>query len=412
MKTIRLSVGYGDSPILPRVELELRPGEFTVVIGPNASGKTTLLKTLAGILNPMGGAVVISGSELHRIRPGRRARLVGMVQTGRPDVAGMTVEEVVALGRYPWTGPVHMLSPYDRKIVEDAMKKTAIECLRDREVSELSDGQFQRVMIARALAQQPKTLILDEPTTHLDSRSRIEVFTLLRELARREGLIVIASTHEIELAFRFADRLIAITEKTLLSVDDPEEILTDERFLETFGFNHVLHLSPITLSVEYRGGEISPGRRVFIIAGSGTGARLYRTLTKVGFRISTGILHENDVDYFVARGLGLEVIPEKAYNPIGDFSYHLAKEALLGSDYVVFTNPPIGEMNVKNLTLLRDAVENDIPVFALDNLKEISVKGVEPVTSTRQLLEKIGTKNIKRGIRPPSITRLGSLKER
>ncbi|MEM4416530.1 MAG: ABC transporter ATP-binding protein, partial [Nitrososphaerota archaeon] len=275
------------------------------------------------------------------------------------------------------------------------MKKTAIEYLRDRKVSELSDGQFQRVMIARALAQQPKTLILDEPTTHLDSRSRIEVFTLLRELACREGLIVVASTHEIELAFRFADRLIAITGKTVLSVDDPEEILTDERFLETFGFNHILHLSPITLSVEYTGGEISHVQRVFIIAGSGTGARLYRTLTRDGFRISTGILHENDVDYFVARGLGLEVISEKAYTAIGDLSYHLARKALTGSDYVIFTNPPIGEMNVKNLALLRDAVENAIPVFTFGNPKDISFKGVEPVTSVKQLLEKIGTKNIK-----------------
>ncbi|MCS6769751.1 MAG: ABC transporter ATP-binding protein [Candidatus Caldarchaeum sp.] len=392
MKASRLSAGYGRRVVVSSVELELQPGELTVVVGPNASGKTTLLKTLAAILKPVAGAVYLSGEDLSCISSRRRARMVAAVLTGRPDVGGMTVEEVVAMGRYPWTGPAHILGPRDRKAVEEAMEKTAVSHLRERRVSELSDGQFQRVVMARALAQQPQALILDEPTTHLDSRSRLEVFTLLRRLAHVDGLTVVASTHELELAFRFADKLVLVADGDVVVADDPEAMALDRRFLHAFGLDEKLRLSPATLSVEFTSdAEMNQGPSVFVIAGAGTGAPVYRALTKQGYRINTGVLHENDIDYHVASSLGLNVVAEKPFQPIGAETFQRAVNAFDVSDAVVYTCPPIGGLNVRNLELLRKSLGKGLPTYILSTTGATYFEGVETVHSVRMLLEKLPT---------------------
>lgn len=388
MKTVKLSVGYGRKPIISNIELELEPGKLTLVVGPNASGKTTFLKTLAGLLKPVLGTVYISNEELSRMNSRQRARRVAALLTGRPDVGNMTVEEVVAMGRYPWTGPFHYLGKRDEQAVEEAMMKTNITHLRERKVSDLSDGQFQRVMIAKALAQEPQLLILDEPTTHLDAKSRLEIITLLRKLAHKENITITASTHEIELALRFADKLILIESQRISVFEDAEELIQDKRFHEAFGFNGCLHLAPTTLSIEFREVGQKQGKRVFVIAGAGTGARIYRALLKTGCDISTGVLHQNDVDYHVAVSLGIETVAEKPFAKISDYSFQKAAEKILLSEVVLYTSPPLGETNIRNVELLRYAVENNIPTFALSQVGK-SFEGVETVFSVKELVTKV-----------------------
>lgn len=388
MKTERLAAGYGKTAVLTDVELTLNPGEFTVVIGPNASGKSTLLKTLAAVLKPVEGAVYLSCQELHRIKPRERARQVAAVFTGRPETGLMLVEEVVALGRYPWTGPIHVLGQRDREAVEKAMTKTNISHLRGRKVSELSDGQFQRVMIARALAQEPKVLILDEPTTHLDTGSRLEIMVLLRKLAHEENIIVIASTHEIELALRFADKLILVQSNNVHVFEDADQIIVDDTFRNAFGLNGQLHLSPTTFSIEFRPSHEGLRKHVFVIAGAGTGSRTYRALLKAGCRVSSGVLHENDVDHYVAESLGIETVSEKPFTKVSEQSFQKAFEKILCCDAVVYTCPPIGEQNFRNVELLKKAVENNIPAFALTSDGRF-FEQVETVSSVHELVLKI-----------------------
>ncbi|MEM1943761.1 MAG: ATP-binding cassette domain-containing protein [Candidatus Caldarchaeum sp.] len=363
MKAYRLSIGYGGKPLATNINVELKPGEFTVVIGPNASGKTTLLKTLSGLLKPLAGTVFIGGDELTRLGNRSRARRVGVVLTGRQEVEGMLVEEVVSLGRYPWTGPLHFMGRRDREVVEKSMAMTGVLHLRSRRISELSDGQFQRVMIARALAQEPEILILDEPTTHLDAKSRIEVIKLLRFLAHHENMTIVASTHELELAFRFADKIILTAEHGLIVSENPEELIASPSFTKAFGFDGELTISPQTLTVEFRHNPENKGPTAFVIAGGGTGSQTIRQLLRNNYRVVAGVLHENDVDYVVATALGVEVVAEKPFQKIGEKTLQQALEKMMGCDVVVYTDPPIGDINRQNLTLLRTAIQNNKPTF-------------------------------------------------
>ncbi|MCS7127000.1 MAG: ABC transporter ATP-binding protein [Thaumarchaeota archaeon] len=384
-----LSVGYGAKVVLGNVELEVRPGELTLLIGPNASGKSTLLKTLAGVLKPVMGAVYVSGSELHGLSPRERAKKVSAVFTGRPNLGAMTVEEVVAMGRYPWTNLAHLLSEEDRRAVEGAMKDVGVLQLRRRKVSELSDGQFQRVMIARALAQSPRCLVLDEPTTHLDVRSRLEVMGLLLRLTRTRGIAAIASTHELELALRFADRIVAILDGSIVVRDDPEDLLREEAFLRGFGLNGELTISPATLSVEFRRGSSQGSPRVFVIAGAGTGSRVFRALTRRGVRVLTGVLHRNDVDHHVAASMGIEVISEEPFHPISEASYSAALSTALGSDAVVYASPPIGPLNRRNVDLAKELVRAGRRVLVMPGVSSGLVRGAEEVEGVGRLIEEL-----------------------
>ncbi len=385
MRVFGLSAGYGSVPVVSDVDLELWAGEFVMVIGPNAAGKTTFLKTLAGLAKPVKGVIYLSGEDMRMLGLRQRARNIAAVLTGRPDVSGMLVEEVVGLGRYAWTGPLHMLAPVDKQAVEDAMKKTGVAHLRGRRVSELSDGQLQRVLIARALAQQPRILILDEPTTHLDAKSRLEIITLLHSLAHRENLTVIASTHELELALRFADRLILIAEGKAIVADDPAELIKDQRFIKAFGLADGVTLSHTTLSIEYRPHRNSGGARVFVIAGAGTGAGFYRLLLKTGYDVVTGVLHENDVDHHVAASLGLDIVSERPYTRISWEKLSQAEEKMCNASAVVYTSPPLGEQNMGNYILLEKAIEHGLPTYVVGAVHS----GAETIHTPRELVAKL-----------------------
>ncbi|MEM2651608.1 MAG: ABC transporter ATP-binding protein, partial [Candidatus Caldarchaeum sp.] len=331
--------------------------------------KTTFLKTLAGLLKPVAGTVFLGEDDVKSLSARSRARRVGLVLTGRPEVTGMLVEEVVALGRYPWTGPVHILTTRDKQAVQQAMAKTGITNLHGRKISELSDGQFQRVMIARALAQQPQILILDEPTTHLDTPSRVEIMMLLRRLAHDENMTVVASTHELELAFRFADKLLLISDNQVKSFEDPEELINDETFYKAFGFNRKLSFSPLTLTAEFRDSSAHGKPIVFVIAGGGSGAKTYRKLLKKGIKVVTGVLHENDIDHHIATMLGLEAISEKPFQDISEGTLVKAVEKMLSCDAVIYTSPPIGENNKRNLELLQRAIQSNKPVYTAHEIE-------------------------------------------
>ena len=191
--------------VSPQLEGELPEGRLTCLVGTNGAGKSTLLRTMAGLLPPLGGRVSVGGRALDALSPAERARAVAVVLTGRPDVAHLRVGELVALGRIPHTGFSGRLSAADRAVVADALRRTGVDGMARRPVTTLSDGECQRAMVARALAQATPVLLLDEPTAFLDFPAKAALFDLLADLAHTEGKAVLVSTHDVGLAARRAD---------------------------------------------------------------------------------------------------------------------------------------------------------------------------------------------------------------
>ena len=222
--TDKLSVGYGDRTVVSDIALSAEPGQILCLIGPNGAGKSTLLKTLLRLLPPTAGAVYLEGKELRTYSERELARRSAAMLTGRPEPELMKSAEVVAAGRYPYTGRLGILSEEDRRVVRESMEKVGVSELADTDFTHLSDGQRQRVLLARALCQEPRLLILDEPTSFLDIRHKLDFLQLLRELVRERQLAVVMSMHELELAQRFADRLLCIRDGRVDRAGSPEEI--------------------------------------------------------------------------------------------------------------------------------------------------------------------------------------------
>lgn len=240
-----LSVGYGGrrrTVVLSGVDAALQRGQCAALLGPNGSGKSTLLRTLAGLQRPLGGSVLLDGAPLARLTPGEIARTLSVVLTDAIDAAQLTAWDVVALGRAPHAGFSGRLSEADREIVRRALLSASAAALAARPLQDLSDGERQRVMIARALAQEPSVILLDEPTAFLDLEARAEVAQLLRGLTRGdagEARGVLITTHDFDLAMQVADRLWLIRRNGSLAVGAPEELAASGELAALFSHSAV-----------------------------------------------------------------------------------------------------------------------------------------------------------------------------
>ena len=219
----QLSVGYTLShPVISDINLELRSGQLACLIGENGIGKSTLLKTLTGFLPKLKGSLLLGNRDIESFSQRELARQVSIVLTQKPDVQNLTIEEIIGLGRSPYTGFFGRLRAEDRKVVDDAIATMGIEKLRGRMIQTLSDGERQKVMIAKALAQETPIILLDEPTAFLDFPSKAETFQSLQRMAHERDKLILLSTHDLELAVRFADSLLEVKKGTLQAVSASE----------------------------------------------------------------------------------------------------------------------------------------------------------------------------------------------
>lgn len=219
----QLSVGYTLShPVISDINLELRSGQLVCLIGENGIGKSTLLKTLTGFLPKLKGSLLLGDRDIESFSQRELARQVSIVLTQKPDVQNLTIEEIIGLGRSPYTGFFGRLRAEDRKVVDDAIATMGIEKLRGRMIQTLSDGERQKVMIAKALAQETSIILLDEPTAFLDFPSKAETFQSLQRMAHERDKLILLSTHDLELAIRFADSLLEVKRGRLQAVSASE----------------------------------------------------------------------------------------------------------------------------------------------------------------------------------------------
>ena len=234
LETRALAVGYGGRAVVKGIDLRLESGQILCLIGPNGAGKSTLLKTLMRRLPAVEGSIRLNGRELGAIPERELARTCAAVLTGRPAPELMRCGEIVALGRYPYTGRLGLLTAEDRAVAESCMDMTGTGALRDEDFTRLSDGQRQRVLLARALCQQPKLLLLDEPISFLDIRHKLDFLLLLRELADRQKLAVVLSLHELELAKKIPDRILCLKNGQVDREGRPDEIFTGDYIRRLF----------------------------------------------------------------------------------------------------------------------------------------------------------------------------------
>ncbi len=228
-----LSVGYREV-VQADICLEAQKGRILGIIGPNGAGKSTLLKTLAGQLAPKGGAFLLDGRPLQDFSAGDRARRMALFQTGNVQSELISCFDAAAFGRYPYTGRLGILSETDREAVYAALRRVHAEALASRDFSKISDGQRQRVLLARAICQEPELLLLDEPMSFLDIRGKIELTEILTKLAKEENIAVILTLHELNLARKLADDIVCVGEEGVSPVLSPEEAFSKENICRLF----------------------------------------------------------------------------------------------------------------------------------------------------------------------------------
>ena len=232
--TENLTIGY-KSDLVERIHLEVRPGRIVTLIGPNGCGKSTLLKTLCGFLRTRGGSVYLNGRAMASLKPQEIARELSLVMTTQVKPAYMTCREVIETGRYPYTGMLGILSDRDRALTDQVLAITHTEDVAEKPFGSISDGQRQRVMLARAICQEPKVLVLDEPTSYLDIRYRLDILMQIRQFVRDTHMAVIMSLHELDIAMRISDTVIAMGDGKIQKTGPPEAVFQEGFIRRLFG---------------------------------------------------------------------------------------------------------------------------------------------------------------------------------
>ena len=239
LKIISLTIGYGDNPISSDINVSLNEGDMVALVGPNGAGKSTLFKTLSGNIKPISGKIIFNGRDASEISHKERAKMLSVVLTTRPDDMFLKVFDVVAAGRYPYVGMFGKLSGNDERIIEESLDIIGIKELKNRLFNTLSDGERQKVMIAKALAQNTPIIFLDEPSAFLDYPSKIELFSILKTLAVEKKKTIIFSSHDLELLLRYTDNLWVMAKNKHFVAGKCHDLLEDDTIKNYFSINDV-----------------------------------------------------------------------------------------------------------------------------------------------------------------------------
>ena len=347
-----LTVGYDRIPLIKNINLGVRPGEILTVIGPNGSGKSTILKTITKQLKTIGGSVFLGKESMRELTDSEISRHLSMVMTERIHTELLSGRDVVATGRYPYTGRLGILSQQDWKKVDEAIALVHAGEVQQQDFRRISDGQRQRLMLARAICQDTQVLILDEPTSYLDMGFKLDILTTIRMLARKKNLAVIMSLHELDLAQKISDTIACVKGDRIDRVGTPEEIFSGNYVQQLYGVKPQ-QFEPQTGQVFMERPEVIP--EVFVIGGGGTGLAVYNRLQRQNIPFAAGILQENDVEYAAASALAACVFSEKAFFPVLEETFLRAKQMLGSCKTCICALTEFGPYNERNRQLFEYA---------------------------------------------------------
>ncbi|MBR0127877.1 MAG: ABC transporter ATP-binding protein [Firmicutes bacterium] len=344
-----LSVGYNGKAIIRDICIDIQKGDIISLIGPNGAGKSTILKSITRQLTLIGGKVIFDEKNLHKMPFKDLSKKMAVVLTERLKTDLLTCYDIVASGRYPYTGKLGILSEEDERIVDEALERVNATELGAKDFNAISDGQRQRVLLARAICQEPEVIVLDEPTSFLDIRYKLELLSILRSMAKEKGITVIMSLHEIDLAQKISDRIICVKGDRIYKYGDPEEVFNEETIRELYSIDNG-YFDPLFGSTELPKPEGEP--KVFVISSGGSGVPVYRRLQKENTPFAAGILSTNDIDYQLARLLATEIVMTEPFEPIDDEAFAKARSLIEKCGRVIACDLPIGTMNARIRELL------------------------------------------------------------
>lgn len=364
---------YGSTKILENVSLTANPGDFVGIIGPNGSGKTTLLKSISRTLKPFRGTILLDKTDIYDLKSVELAKKLAVVPQESNIGFSFTAMDIVLMGRNPHLSRFQMENERDVSIVRKAMERTNTWHLARRPINELSGGEKQRVVIARALAQEPKILLLDEPLTHLDMINQLEVMDLVKELCKKEGLIVLAVIHDLNLAARYCSSALLLKSGKVFSAGTLDEVLTSENIKSVFKVDAIVKKSLVTNSLYII--PLSPQKpalykkcAIHVICGAGTGTLIMKALVDEGYSVTAGVLNMLDTDYETAELLKIPTVSEAPFSPITEQTKKANLEMINKAAIVVMTSVPFGFGNLSNLEAAIEAAKEGIRTYVIDEV--------------------------------------------
>jgi len=398
---------YGSVKVLEDVSLSLSEGDFLGVLGPNGSGKTSLLKSISRTLKPHRGTILLNDADIYSLKGIDVAKQLAIVPQESNIGFSFAALDVVLMGRNPHMSRLQMESDKDLAVARRAMTLTNTWQFAERPINELSGGEKQRVIIARALAQEPEILLLDEPLTHLDIVNQLEIMDLVKDLCVKEKLIVLAVFHDLNLAARYCTSAIMIKKGKIFAAGKIGDVLNSENIRDVFNVHAIVKKHLVTNSVFII--PVSPSKPVpstkcaiHLICGAGTGAPLMKTLLEEGYTVTAGVLNVLDTDFETAEYLRIPVTTEAPFSPITETTHKANMDMIHKASIVVVTSVPFGHGNIQNLEAARQALEKGMPVYVIDEvpieerdftqgkatklLLELKINGASFVKNTNELL--------------------------
>jgi iron complex transport system ATP-binding protein len=362
-----LSYSVNGKKILDGLNFEISKGEFVSIIGPNGAGKTTLIKCLSNNLG-YNGDIQLKDKNLKKYSMKEKARVIGVVPQEYNLPFNFKVKDIIKMGRNPYNDRFKKSEDYDNQIIIKSMHDTDTYQYKDRFYNSLSGGEKQRVLTARALAQKPEVLYLDEITSNLDIHNQLEILELIHDLNRLNGITVVSIMHDLNLAARFSDKILLLIDGKLEKYDVPEKVIKENILTKAYNMEMIVRENKLlkyneVIPLRIKKNIKEKSKKIHIICGGGTGEYIIERLYSQKYKLSCGILYEGDSDLEICRNFNIDSVHEKPFSIFSEKNIEKNKKIIKSSDMIILTDVPIGKFNIENIKYLLEITDKKIIIL-------------------------------------------------